>query len=116
MDNTREKLIELIGSTEYGNGSLIGNNFQKGFIEKIADHLIANGVTLATDNNVGDKTNADRIRAMSDEELADAWMKDVAVCHRCVYTEECECDEYVTIEKCKEGLLEWLKQPVGDCL
>ena len=41
-----EKLIELICSTEYGNGSLIGNNFQKGFIEKIADHLIANGVTI----------------------------------------------------------------------
>ena len=42
----REKLIELIGTTEYGNGSLIGKNFQKGFIEKIADHLIANGVTV----------------------------------------------------------------------
>ena len=55
MPNTREKLIELIGSTEYGNGSLIGNNFQKGFIEKIADHLIANGVTMnVTDINVGD--------------------------------------------------------------
>ena len=46
MDNTREKLIELLCSVEYGNGSLIGNNFQKGFIEKIADHLIANGVTI----------------------------------------------------------------------
>ena len=46
----KEKLIELIGSVQYGNGSLIGNNFQKGFIEKIADHLIANGVTL--DNQV----------------------------------------------------------------
>ena len=46
MPNTREKLIELIGTTEYGNGSLIGNNFQKGFIKKIADHLIANGVTV----------------------------------------------------------------------
>ena len=42
----REKLIEWICSTEYGNGSLIGKNFQKGFIEKIADHLIANGVTV----------------------------------------------------------------------
>ena len=42
----REKLIELICSTEYGNGSLIGKNFQKGFIEKIADHLIANGATV----------------------------------------------------------------------
>ena len=44
--DVREKLVELIGSTEYGNGSLVGNNFQKGFIEKIATHLIANGVTV----------------------------------------------------------------------
>ena len=44
--DVREKLVELIGSTEYGNGSLAGNNFQKGFIEKIATHLIANGVTV----------------------------------------------------------------------
>lgn len=46
MDNTREKLIELIGSTKYGSGSLVGKNFQEGFIAKIADHLIANGVTV----------------------------------------------------------------------
>ena len=39
----REKLIELIASTEYGNG-LVGENFQEGFIAKIADHLIANDV------------------------------------------------------------------------
>ena len=51
----REKLIEIISSTEYGNGSLIGNNFQQGFIGKIADHLIANGVTFATDTNNGGK-------------------------------------------------------------
>ena len=44
--DVREKLVEMIGSTEYGNGSLVGNNFQKGFIEKIATHLIANGVTV----------------------------------------------------------------------
>ena len=44
--DVREKLVELIGSTEYGNGSLVGNKFQKGFIEKIATHLITNGVTV----------------------------------------------------------------------
>ena len=44
--DVREKLVELIGSTEYGNGSLVGNNFQKGFIEKIASHLIDHGVTV----------------------------------------------------------------------
>ena len=49
MPNTREKLIELICSTKYGNGSLIGKNFQKGFVEKIADHLISHGVTFNRD-------------------------------------------------------------------
>ena len=44
--DVREKLVELIGSTEYGNGSLVGKNFQKGFIEKIASNLIANGITV----------------------------------------------------------------------
>ena len=44
--DVREKLVELIGSTEYGNGSLVGKNFQKGFVEKIASNLIANGVTV----------------------------------------------------------------------
>ena len=53
--DVREKLVELIGSTEYGNGSLVGNNFQKGFIEKIATHLIANGVTVQEWVSVKDK-------------------------------------------------------------
>lgn len=50
-----EKLVELIGSTEYGNGSLVGNNFQRGFIEKIASNLIANGVTVQEWISVEDK-------------------------------------------------------------
>ena len=53
--DVREKLVELIGSTEYGNGSLVGNNFQKGFIEKIATHLIANGVTVQEWISVDDR-------------------------------------------------------------
>ena len=44
--DVRKKLVELIGSTEYGNGSLVGNNFQKGFVGKIASNLIAHGVTV----------------------------------------------------------------------
>ena len=51
----REKLVELIGSTEYGNGSLVGNNFQKGFIEKIAMHLIVNGVTVQENVKMSDE-------------------------------------------------------------
>ena len=50
-----EKLVELIGSTEYGNGSLVGKNFQKGFIEKIASNLIAHGVTVQEWISVKDK-------------------------------------------------------------
>ena len=46
MDNVREKLVKLIGSTVYGKNSKVGENFQRGFIEKIADHLLANGVTV----------------------------------------------------------------------
>lgn len=44
----REKLVKLIGGTKYGieNRSTIKVNFQRGFIEKIADHLIAHGVTV----------------------------------------------------------------------
>ena len=44
----REKLVKLIGGTKYGieNCSTIKVNFQRGFIEKIADHLIAHGVTV----------------------------------------------------------------------
>ena len=59
-------------------------------------------------------TNADRIRAMTDEELVDNWMSDFVMCHRCTYRCECECDEYVTIEKCREGILEWHRQPVEE--
>ena len=58
--DVREKLVELIGSTEYGNGSLVGNNFQKGFIEKIATHLIANGVTVQEWISVADKIPPDQ--------------------------------------------------------
>ena len=55
MMDIREKLVELIGSTEYGNGSLVGNNFQKGFIEKIATHLIVNGVTVQENVKMSDE-------------------------------------------------------------
>lgn len=85
----REKLIELlITADDYEERVCLGNSCNTCQYTGIncsykakADHLIANGVTFATDTNVGDKmtptdkdtnvlTNADRIRAMSDEELA----------------------------------------------
>ena len=80
----REKLIELLSKFPCGNESelkALGSCMDRKHgmcqeierlsycvLQHLADHLIANGVTV-TDNNVGCKTNADRIRAMSDEEL-----------------------------------------------
>ena len=40
-----------------------------GTVQKAADYLIAHGVTLVEENKI--LTNADRIRAMSDEDLAE---------------------------------------------
>jgi hypothetical protein len=45
MDNTREKLIELLEVDLSGS-----DGYEP---ELIADHLISHGVTFATDNNVG---------------------------------------------------------------
>ena len=50
------------------------------------------------------QTNADRIRAMSDEELAKVPSQ---FGYSCVFPQK-ECGESDTCEKC---LLEWLKQP-----
>jgi hypothetical protein len=56
VQTMKDKLIEIIRSVQYNdNGSTIGNNFQSRFVERIADHLIANGVTFAKDNNVPNK-------------------------------------------------------------
>ena len=42
--NDREKLIELLGSAE---SAFYWNSDDKSFVEKIADHLIANGVVIS---------------------------------------------------------------------
>ena len=62
MPNTREKLIELLSVNACPNAICnFCEHFKNGYAcerhkkEAVADHLIANGVTIATDNNVGDK-------------------------------------------------------------
>lgn len=50
MDNTREKLIDLITGF-YG----VDPMYYGVETQPLVDYLIANGVTFATDNNVGDK-------------------------------------------------------------
>ena len=56
------------------------------------------------------KTNADRIRAMSDEELADYWLKCTCVCDWCSLKAKCD-EDTISKDRCMRGILEWLKQP-----
>lgn len=58
------------------------------------------------------QTNADRIRAMSDEELA-VWLSDIcSICDCCAVAEECS--EVPGYEVCRENVVAWLRQPVKD--
>lgn len=51
-------------------------------------------------------TNADRIRAMSDEELAE-FFKDTTFCDSCfIFMNECGTERY----SCEQRWLDWLKQ------
>ena len=81
-----EKLVELIGSTEYGNGYLVGNNFQKGFIEKIASHLIDNGVTVQENTEISDEL-LQRLRnapiTVITEETSDELVQELDGCEYC---------------------------------
>ena len=75
---------------------------------------LTNMVTPITEHQM---TNADRIRAMSDEELA-KFLECFGLCHYCtehhrlsdlrIYADE-KCDEM-----CEQHCLEWLKQPAEE--
>lgn len=54
------------------------------------------------------QTNADRIRAMSDEELAEI-LRDAGNCPSDYFSEKCK-----SFDNCIECWLYWLKQPVKD--
>lgn len=55
------------------------------------------------------QTNADRIRAMSDEELAELWWERVD-CGECPVHKECK----LTGQDCKRLVLNWLKKEATD--
>ena len=61
-------------------------------------------------------TNADRIRSMTDEELAEFFLKvNTAYAEPCMTGEsDCVWEDYPTHDKgCKDCFLEWLKSEVG---
>ena len=81
-------------------------------IKAICDCSILCADCVAHDNTGGHwvdvKTNADRIRAMTDEELA-KFIPDWS------YTNACKCDEKPYVDcnnECWKCVTEWLRQPV----
>lgn len=56
-------------------------------------------------------TNGDRIRAMSDEELAE-WLKSFGIiCEICSYNTFAGDDEPMACGRCVVGITNWLKKP-----
>ena len=108
--DVREKLIELLDRFVYD--EWYGN-------DDIADKLISNGVTVQ-ECRLGDKkTNADRIRSMSDEELAKFLTHiNPTNCQDCAFSHGWRCqpdrDDYSDFEKCEEGRKRWLQQPAKE--
>ena len=92
----RDKLIELI-IDGFRNCTKPHEVCSQLDLEALADYLIANGVTIGKDNNV--ITNADRIRAMTDDELVE-WLD---------FCPQLYCEASADCRKC---VLNWLKQPV----
>lgn len=56
------------------------------------------------------KTNADRIREMSDKELAEK----VSVMTFCVACPVTGCDANIGLDQCKDAWLAWLRAPVEE--
>ena len=68
--------------------------------------FFGNAVTMPHDKP---QTNADRIRAMSDEELAEVFGK-LVHCGGCPMRDNCKVDNL----PCNNVLLEWLQQPAKE--
>lgn len=77
------------------------------FAGEIADILVAHGMTFKTEP----LTNADRIRAMSDEELAKMLTvgKGAFGCFECQKIRDGECPT-----NCDEQCLDWLQRPAEE--
>ena len=77
-------------------------------MQKVADRY-----EKATGKKLFQKTNADHIRSMTDEELA-VFLEGFGVCHYCHEYEEASFVEYGIPDcdgDCERHILDWLKQP-----
>ena len=96
--DVREKLVEIIQNSVGG--------CARHWAEVIADGLIAHGVTVQ-ECKLGDKkTNADRIRSMSDAQLVQMLTigRGGFSCSKCAESEDCG-------QNCEVQCLKWLQQP-----
>ena len=96
--DVKEKLVDIVCDATQINGCIHSCNHPPcTMVSGIVDALIENGVTVQKCKLGVKKTNADRIRSMSDEELAE-----------CLY--EIGYNGWFTLE----GTLEWLRQPAEE--
>ena len=104
--NERERLVEILNQAHQAYYSSM--DFSQTYTEALADSLIANGVTVNTTSKP--KTNGDRIRAMTDEELA-RFIGDNSLCDQIQNDNGAWCK---TQRECKVCFVEWLKQPLKE--
>ena len=109
MDIGRARLLKIIKEAWLPNIEVSGMQALR-----FVDQLIAKGVTVQAEP----KTNADRIRTMSDEELAENLYRFCDLEERTGYCKNLpECEKLLETEggipekKCICCLLDWLKQP-----
>lgn len=93
MPNTREKLVDLLESAE---SAVYWDSSDKGFIEKIADHLIAHGVTVQAWIPVKDRLPQD----------------DLPFGALCEIVQVLLDDGTVTVGWCNRGLECWYYMPI----
>ena len=101
--DVREKLVDIVCDPAQINGCIhMCNHPPCAMVSNIVDALIENGVTVQECKLGAKKTNADRIRSMSDEELK----KFICSMFKCEF-----CD-FELGERC--GLLNWLQMPAEE--
>ena len=103
----KEKILRLCNEIEDEVTDIAFNSTHKHIYdccESIREYLKA----IASEITAPPKSNADRIRQMTDEELADKLTDKCAVC--AYHNAECE----TTFCMCEEGVLKWLKQEVSE--
>lgn len=104
--DTKENRYGVTGKPRILNLSLNGNfagSIESVKLDGYGDGLVTD-VTMEITSSSFTTTNADRIRNMSDEELAE-WINTKSTCEQCAYEPESLCVK----EPCTNGILQWLQ-------